>query len=641
MSRVALLAAASSLVFGVAARAEEPQDLSEVVVTAAPYVVSIQSTTTSVDVVKREELDLAPAAGLGDVLASVPGVRSSFFGPGSSRPVIRGLSGPRVLVLTNGVGLIDASGLSPDHQVASDPQEAERIEVLRGPSALAYGGSAIGGVVNVIDNRIPTAYRAGLHGRALAEYSSVDHGRQLSGALQAGLGGGLSLTVDGSHRRTKDYEVPVAPGKVANSFVDLDAYGAGLSWVGEAVWAGASVKRTQTDYGSPAEEDVSIGLRQTRVDVRGGADLGGTLFDKLKITGGWANYKHTEFEGPEPGTTFLSKGYEGRIELVQADRGGWQGAVGVQGLRRTFDAIGEEALIPFTKIDELGAFTLQRYDAGGWGLEGGLRVDSRSIKNVRADRDLTNLSATVAVFVRPSEHWFVGLSLARTSRAPTEEELSSRGAHPATGAFEIGDPALGKEVSWSADASAHHTGGPWSFDAHLFYVDYDRYIDQFATGEIDAESGFPIFRFVQTGAKFYGFEAEAGRDIWKDGERSLRFETGADYVHGEAGSGPAPRIPPWALTGRAIYETGALSSTLEVRRTGQQSRVTAFETPTGGYTLVNASLVWRPVEDKPDLKVFVEGRNLTDVEAREHASFLKAVAPLPGRSLRLGVGYRF
>ena len=190
MSRAALFATAGGLLLlaSAASAAEEGaepghKDLSEVVVTAAPYVVSLDSTTTSVNVIKRDALDLAPSAGLGDVLAHLPGVRSSFFGPGSSRPVIRGLAGPRVQVLTNGVGQIDASGLSPDHQVASDPQEAERIEVLRGPSALAYGGSAIGGIVNVIDERIPSSFEPGVHGRALATYSTMDDGRQVSGAL--------------------------------------------------------------------------------------------------------------------------------------------------------------------------------------------------------------------------------------------------------------------------------------------------------------------------------------------------------------------------------------------------------------------------------------------------------------------------
>ena len=660
MRRAVLYAtAAATALFTSGAEAAVVKDLEEVVVTGAPYVVSLDSTTTSVDVIKRDALDQAPGAGLGDVLANVPGVRSSFFGPGASRPVIRGLAGPRVLVLTNGIGLIDASGLSPDHQVASDPQEAERIEVLRGPSALAYGGSAIGGVVNVIDGRIPSDYRDGIHGRALGSYSTGDNGRLFSGAVVAGAGQGLTLTFDGTHRRSGDYEVPVAPisrrraaqqglptpsradTKVANTYSDLDAFGGGASYVGEQGWGGVSVKHTQSSYGSAAEDTVHIELKQTRFDARGGLDFASGPFEKLKVSGGYADYKHTEFAGPDPGTTFLSKGAEGRIELVQRDQDGWQGAVGFQGLHRNFDAIGNEALIPRSKINEIGVFTLQRLDRDSWGFEGGLRLDTHSVKNVRADRDFTNLSASVGAFLRPAEGWFVGLSLSRTSRGLTEEELSSFGAHPATGSFEIGDAGLGKEVSYSADGSVHYSAGPWSLDLHGFYARYDNFIDLIPTGRADAASGFPIFNFVQSSASFYGSEVEVSYKAWEDAGRSFKLEAAGDYVHGKTAFGAAARIPPWSLAGRGIYDAGWWTGTLEVRTVGSQDRIATFELPTDGYTLVNASIVVRPIKGTPDFKVFLDGHNLTNQEAREHASFLKDVAPLPGRTFRMGIGYRF
>lgn len=666
MRKAALFATAAVVAaIAVPAAAEEAdarpggeRTVSELVVTGAPYVVSIDSTLTNVDVVQRGQLDAAPAAGLGDVLAGLPGVRSSFFGPGASRPVIRGLSGPRVLVLTNGVGLIDASGLSPDHQVASDPQEAERIEVLRGPSALAYGGSAIGGVVNVIDGRIPDTYTAGLHGRVLGALTSVDDGREASGALKLGVGGHWMLTADGTHRRSDDYEVPVDPlstrkaladglpfplksaTRVPNTYVDLDAYGAGLSYVGDGAWGGLAVKRTTTQYGSAAEPDVHIGLKQTRIDARGGADIDLGPFDKLKVAGGWADYRHTEFEGPDPGTTFLSKGYEARLELVQRDRDGWQGAVGVQGLHRNFDAIGDEALIPRTDIDEVGAFVLQRLDREAWGLEGGLRVDHRKLDSLAGERAFTNVSASAGAFLRPAQGWFLGLSVSRTSRAPTEEELFADGPHPATGTYEVGDDAIDPEVATSLDATVHYTAGPWSVDLHAFGIRYQGFIDQLATGALDADSGLPVFRFVQTDARFYGTELEASYRLWADGERSFRLEAAADYVHGDTDLGPPARIPPWSATARAVFEAGWWTGQLELRHVAGQDRVAAGELPTDGYEMLNASLTFRPLADR-DLKLFIDGRNLGDVEAREHASFLKDVAPLPGRSVRVGMGYSF
>lgn len=654
-----LLGAASVLVPGLAwADDAPPRAVAEVVVTAAPYVVSMDSTTTSVDVLKREELD-QKSGGLGDVLASLPGVRSSFFGPGASRPVIRGLSGPRVLVLSNGVGMIDASGLSPDHQVASDPQEAERIEVLRGPSALAYGGSAIGGIVNIIDDRIPDKYEPGLSGRALGAVSSVDNGGEVSGALRMGLGLGWTVTLDGVERSTENYTVPVAPisrrlaaieglpapsrarSTVLNSQVDLTAFGGGFSYVGDSGWGGLAIKHTDTSYGSPAEEDVHIELKQTRADARGGLDLDLGPFDKLKFAGGWADYKHTEFEGPETGTIFLSRGAEGRVELVQRDRDGWQGAVGFQGLTRKFDAIGDEALIPKTDISELGVFTLQRLDRDAWGVEGGLRVDSRRLDSLKGKRDFTNVSASVGLFLRPAQDWFLGLSGGRTSRAPTEEELFSDGPHPATGSYEVGDRSLGRERSWSLDSTIHYSGGPWLVDLHGFYVRYDRFIDLAPSGVDDADSGLPIFRFVASGARFRGAEAEVSYRAWESGDTRLKLEASADLVRGTTDLGPAVRVPPWSVAGRGVLDHGPWNASLEVRRVGAQDRIAAFEIPTDGYTMVNLSVSVRPLASDPGLKLFADLRNAGDVEAREQASFLKDVAPLPGRNLRLGVGYRF
>jgi iron complex outermembrane receptor protein len=662
MNRKLAAVAGAAMVCGGPAMAA-PQDqhqgaVQEVIVTAAPYSVPVASSLTSVDVLNRQALDKV-TGGLGDALASTPGVRSSFFGPGASRPVIRGLSGPRVLVLNNGVGLIDASGLSPDHQVASDPQEAETIEVLRGPSALAYGGSAIGGVVNIIDGRIPSTYDADLHGRALVSRASADHGVDLSGALAKGLGDGVMLTLDGTRKRADDYRAPVpamsdrlaaqdglpAPvggaTRIPNSYSNLNAYGAGLSWAGDDSFAGVAIKRTRSDYGVPSEPDVYIGLKQTRIDARGAAPIDLGPFERVKVAGGYADYAHTEFENGEVGTTFLSKGAEGRVELVQRNVDGWQGALGFQALTKNLDAIGEEALIPQTRTTELGVFSLQRLDRERWGLEGGLRLDTRRLNGKGGDADFTNVSASAGGFVRPAQGWFLGLAVSRTSRAPTVEELFSFGAHPATEAFEIGDKTLTREIATSVEATAHHSGAGWRLDLHLFNTRYRNYIDEFRSGEIDADSGLAIFRYVQTSARFSGGELEASVDAWKAGEGVLKLEASADYVRSTTGLGPAPRTPPWSVVGRAEWSHPVWTASAEVRRVAKQDRVAAFELPTDGYTLVNLSADVRPLPDKPQFKLFIEARNLGDVEAREHASFLKDVAPLPGRNIRVGAGYRF
>lgn len=655
-----------------------PHDVSEVVITAAPYAVQAENMTASVAVVTRRDLDLAPQGGLGDVLAGMPGLRSTAFGAGASRPVVRGLSGPRVLVLNNGVGMIDASALSPDHQVASDPGEAERIEVLRGPSALAYGGSAIGGVVNVIDERIPTHAPAKPEGRVNVSGATVDDSYSASAAVRAAAGP-LVFSLDGLKRESKDYEIPVPAesvrqilsegefpegrksGKLENSAVDLEAYGAGVSYVGSKGYLGVAVKHTDTKYGVPGhshehghdeeegdhedhdheheeEAPVTIGLKQTRVDLRGEYDGDMGPFAKLRFSGGWADYKHTEFEGDEIGTRFASDGLEGRLELVQAERDGWKGAVGLQALRRDFDAQGDEAYVPKVRITEFGAFTQQRVDKAGWGYEGGLRIDRRKLDSAVGERDFTNVSGSVGAFLTPTDQWFFGVALSRNGRAPTEAELFANGPHIATRGFEIGDPDLKSEIAYSLEATIHYGGERLKADLHLFAAKYDGFIDARPTG--DEDDGLAVFAYQQTDADFHGFEAEISYRLWEENGKSFTLEGGADYVRGDTDLGAPARIPPYSVSVRGIADSPHWGGRLEVRQVGEQTRVAQFELPTDSYTVLNARVSYKPYGD-PRLELYVDGRNLTDAEVREHTSFLKDIAPSPGRSVRGGVAWRF
>jgi iron complex outermembrane receptor protein len=672
--RSLLLAAASSVALaGTAAAQTPPQEreivVDDVIITGAPFGVTDRASLLAVDVLDEEDLAVAPAATLGDLVSGLPGVRSTSFAPGASRPVIRGLSGPRVQVLTNGLGMIDASSVSPDHQVAVDPAEARRIEIVRGPSTLVFGGSAIGGVVNIIDDRIPTERpEGGVDGHLSAQASTVDHGSSFGARLKADAGP-LVFTLDGFTREASDYEVPVFPESqalldeegetageertVENTFVQLDQYGAGLSYVGSRGYIGASIKHVDTTYGVPGhehepdpldpdagEEGVSIGLEQTRYDLRGELNVDSGPFSAARLSAGWADYAHTEFEGDEVGTQFYSDGHEGRFELIQRERNGWKGVIGAQRLERTFDAVGDEAYVPRTDISEQGLYTVQRFDRGGLGFEGGLRLDKRSLESVAGERDFTNLSASAGVFFRPSAPLFVGLSVARNARAPSEVELFAEGAHVATGAFEVGDIDVDSEIATSIEATLHYASGPFEFDLHAYHADYDGFIDLRPTGVDDIDSGLPIFEYVQTDATFRGFEAEAEYRLWESGQRSLSLTGAADWVRASTDLGPAARIPPWSVTGGIEWASRLYDVGLEVRHVGEQDRTTDFELPTDSYTLVSLKGAVRPFADR-NVTVFAEASNLTDEEAREHASFQKDIAPLPGRSLRAGVTWRF
>ena len=670
--------------------------VSELIVTGAPYAVSLDTATTSVNVITQAQLATAPPVGIGDLLNGMPGLRSTSYSPGASRPIIRGLSGPRVMILQNGVGLVDASSLSPDHAVASDPGEASRIEVLRGPSTLAYGGSAIGGVVNILDERVPsTPATGGADGHIAASYGSADDSYSVSAGLKAGTGPWV-VALDAVRRESGDYDSPVNPVStkyeaangvtalpdrvVQNTDVDLTAYGIGASYIGDNGFIGASVKRTESSYGVPfpqivrvgapsAEGPVYIDLKQTRYDVRGETRLNLGPFEKARFSVGYADYQHSEIsvDTGAVGTTFLSKGAEGRVELVQAEHDGWKGAVGFQVLGRDFQAIGDEAFIPPVKIHEVGAFIIQRLDRDTWGVEGGLRVDTRTLDAELAGRptsgaaasyginwarasgkqDFTNASASVAVFWRPVSDWFLGLSLAHNTRAPTEFELFADGPHGGTGSYEIGDPNLDPEKVTSLEATLRWTGAGGKLEAHVFSADYKGFIDEArngdlvdAAGVLDPAGELPVVRFVQSDARFYGGELEGSYDVWRAGEGVLALQGSYDYVHAQTDAGPPARIPPYSVTGRVVWTAPRLEGQVEVRYVGQQDRISSFELPTDAYTLLSARVSYRPLADQ-DFKVFLDGRNLTNEEAREHTSFLKDIAPLPGRTLRAGVTFSF
>lgn len=675
VSRSVLLAATASVALsGVAQAQTTPQtpppereaNLGEIIVTGTPFGVTDNASLLAVEVLDEDDLAVAPVATLGDLVNGLPGVRSSQFAPGASRPVIRGLSGPRVQVLTNGLGLIDASSVSPDHQVAVDPAEASRIEIVRGPSTLVFGGSAIGGVVNIIDDRVPmTRAEGGIDGHVSGQYSTVDEGYGVGARLKANAGN-FVFSIDGFKRDSQDYDIPGSPiserlaeeegleredtGTVANSFAEIEQVGAGLSYVDDGGFAGFSIKNTQSNYGVVAEDEVTIDLEQTRHDFRAEREIYGAPFSRVNVAIGAADYTHTEFEGEEVGTVFASQGYEGRLELIQTQRGGWQGVIGGQVLDRDFSAVGEEAFVPASTTSEAGVYTVQRLDLGRYGFEGGLRFDRREIQatpiggDTRVDREFDNISASGSVFLRPVGGLFLGLSLSQNERAPSEVELFSDGVHIATGAYELGDVNLDTEKVTTLEATAHYDRGPFQMDLHVYGAKYDGFIDQRPTGDDflfeEEDELFPVFAYIQTDADFVGFEVEVSHDLWQSGDRVVSLEGAADYVDADTDLGPAARIPPYSVTGRLAWRSDLFDTALEVRHVGEQDETADFERPTDSYTLVNLTGAIRPFRDR-NVTVFAEGRNLTDEEAREHASFLKDIAPLPGRNLRVGVTYRF
>ena len=685
---LAASAAALSTAPAFAQDATPPTDtfIDEIVVTASPLRSSVDEAVTGISVLSGDELERSIAATIGETLKREPGVSSTFFGAGASRPVIRGQGGDRVRVLTNGIGSIDASSASPDHAVAVEPAQAERIEVVRGASILRYGSSGAGGVVNVIDGRIPTSVpEDGTSAAFRIGATSVDEGYSLAGSVDQALSGTIVLHLDAAFRDASDYDIPgfaesealraleggehegeehegeEVRGTLPNSFVESESYSGGLSYVGERGFIGVALSQFETDHGVPGghaheegedeehgegdehgeeeEEMVTIGLEQTRIDLNAALELGGA-FERLQFFGGYADYEHTEFEAPgEPGTVFTNEGFEGRLELIQAERGGWAAAYGVQLRDRDFSAVGEEAFVPPTNTTQYAAFTFHEFDRGDWHFEGAARLELTDQQDVPGDtrRDFTALSLSAGADVHLSNAVRAGGSVYRTERAPSTEELFSNGPHLATDQFELGNPALGLETATGAELAIRHREPGHGVVLNLFYTSYDDYVYERETGL--EEDGLPVFRFVGEDAEFYGFELQGEVDLAERGGWLFTLDGLAEYVRATLDEGgDLPRIPPLSILAGLEADNGPVSLRAEIDWADEQRKRSAFELPTDSYALVNLSLGWQ-FSEAVGVRVGID--NLFDVEARQHASFLKDEVPLPGQNLKVALRGRF
>ena len=636
--------------------------------------------------------DLRPT--LGETLARQPGVSATSFGPNASRPVLRGFQGERVRMLVDGIGSSDVSNTSVDHAVVADPLTAERVEMLRGPSALLYGSSAIGGVVNIVDKRIPRAVpQEPLHVELDGQLGSAAREKTGAAAIDVPLGDRFVVHADGAYTDTNNLriggyaltpalrataaasddhevnEVGEIRGRLPNTAMRGWRVAAGAAYIGEGGNIGLSVTRNDSRYGVPIryaleshdhdhdhdddghghEDGVRIDMHQWRADMRAEVEAGGPWIDALRVRAGYADYAHSEIEADgEIGTRFLSKGLEARVELAQTRRGAWSGTTGGQLLTRDLRIIGEEKFVPPSQMESYGLFTVQELDLGRVKLEGGARFE-RSIASANADADLgtdaatrrfSALSYSLGAGLDLAEGWRVSLNGSRTSRAPAAEELFAAGPHMGTQSFEIGDPTLRLEKSWGVEAMLRGGGAGYRFELSAHHSWFDNYIYEQATGGI--EDDLPVYQISQGRARYWGVEANGSLTVARQGAWTFGVDGVADYVRATIRNvGPAPRIPPLRLLGGVAAQSDRLDGRVEVEWSRQQDRVSPLETETGGFTLVNAMVGWRPLAEMRSLSLVLSANNIFDVVARRHASFLKDYAPLAGRDIRLGLRASF
>lgn len=662
------------------------QPSSDIIVTA-PLMSSRMDVLSGTSVLTGTNLTVAIRPTIGETIEHTPGASATSFGPNASRPILRGLQGERVRVLTDGIGSIDVSNTSVDHAVAINPLLAERVEILRGPEALLYGSAAIGGVVNVLDKRIPRTMPEAIHADALLTYGSASNERSAAAAIDAPIGGGFVAHVDGSYLKTGNMRIggyalspearaealasaqlPADPdaeepidfaanaairGKLPNSAAKTWTTGVGLAYVDGDSHYGISYSHYDSLYGVPVryatlpgeeQEGPRLSLVQNRIDARAEIDTGGSLIQTVRARLGYARYRHFELEEDgSVGTAFYNNGLEGRVELVQADRGIWHGATGGQFFVRDFNVVGDEAFLPRNQTQQIGLFTLQQLDFGQFKIEGGLRYEKSWLSAspfedqpqfFSGGRNFDTLSGSLGASYKLSENWRIGANLSRTERAPAAEELFANGPHAGTEAFEIGNPDFKTERSWGLEGVLHGQGQGYTFHASVYYNWFDNFIFDNLNGQI--EDGLPVFVYQQAKARFYGAEIEASADLATLGDYTIKADALGDVVRAKITNfGPAPRIPPLRLLGGLSAVSDRIEGRVEVEWADKARRLAVFETPTDSYTMVNASLTLRPFTDRPDTTLSLTAHNLFDVDARRHASYLKDFAPLAGRDIRV------
>ncbi|MBU3021078.1 TonB-dependent receptor [Aestuariibacter sp. A3R04] len=726
-----------------------PASIENIVVTATAMQNSVLESVTPVSVISADELRRKQQPTLGETLKSTPGVHSTYYGPVSSSPVIRGASGPRVKIVQNGLDVSDVSRIGPDHNVATSTSSATQVEVLRGPATLQYGSGAIGGVVNVVDKRIPQEMPYGTEGEAELRYSTVDNGKFGKVDVTAGAGD-FAFHFDGFKRNTDDVDIPGygsvepdeddTPGVLGSSDMETTNFTAGLSYIQDEGFIGFSVEQLDNQYGVPghhhhhedehdedehdedehdeehAEEGTMIDVDMTRYQMAGEWHSPSKGIDNVRFSAAYTDYSHVEIEDGEVGTEFTNESTNLKLAVTHTGVQGWHGVVGLQFDDSDYEANGEEAFSPPTNTSALALFLVEQKKVGDVTFEIGGRVERTTYDAADAEielhaehedehedehdeghhddehehedhdheeedheheeliafdfpeYDFTSVSLSAGANWEYQPGHAVALTLSRNERAPSQQELFSGGQHIATRTYEVGlvyqlddDGELldtlrsvEEEVTTNLDLTFRKFSGDWGYTVSVFYTQADNYIYESDTGLIaiseeheheedeheeeeghdeHEEEGTPVYYFQQSDADLYGIEAETFVNL----NESWRLEVYGDYIRAKLDNEDLPRIPPLRLGSTLRYQSQSLSGEIGVEWYDDQDKTAPFETATDGYTLLNASVEYDIAAGGIDWVFFASADNITDEEARVHTSFLKDLAPLPGRNFSMGV----
>ena len=724
--------------------ARSPIEVIDVI--ASPIHLSSMESAMPVSVLGGETLRRQQTATLGDSLEKLVGVHSSFHAKVASTPIIRGLSGPRVLITQNGLDVSDVSRVGPDHGVASEVSTAQQIEVLRGPATLFYGSGAIGGVVNVVDNRVPTSSET--QGEWLLEYGSVDDQKLTSFNATTGTDS-FAFYADGFYRKSNDYNVPVSPEigsdehsgehnsadtadfSVANSGEESNGFTLGTSYLFDKGYVGVSVEQFNREYGIPGHshgeeeghdhghghqevhsgeehsdeehsDDVFADLEQTRIQLLSEMRFNDSIISGINVRAGFTDYEHSEIEGGSAGTIFENSTYELRLEVLHQPLADFNGGISFHYKNSDFAAQGNEAFTPPSTTEMFALAIMQERHFGDVLLQLGGRIERVTLtadnlllpildsdpdmsegdgagdghdghnhghddhdhesatmltREFYSNQEFTPFSLSIGAVWDFTPGYNFGVSVSQSQRAPSASELLSFGPHIGTRTYEVGaffalnelgdealigltDEVIDLETATNIDLTLRKTQGNIGFIFNVFYNQIDNYYYQSDTG-LFAKGGhgdeLPVFIFQTDNVVLHGFEAKVA---WQATDE-LNATLFSDFVRARLkDGGDLPRTPPARFGTQLSYQTDRVSAHFDVTRYQSQEKVASFETTTGGYTLVDLSVSYDlPVMDNK-LSIYLKGNNLTDIEARVHTSFLKDLAPRPGRNFSMGItGY--
>jgi len=679
-------------------------ELDSITVNANVFGKSAHQVAQPITILTEEELERQRAGSLGETLGLQSGINNSSYGAAVGRPVIRGLGGARVKVLQGGIDTMDASAVSPDHGVNVDTHSATQIEVLRGPATLRYGSGAFGGVVNVIDDRIPNGEKDELdnNNEVRLGYDSVNKGKTL-GLKHAGQMNSFHWAFSANTFSSDEYAIPDLKEHsehedeheehsdvLENSDISKrNNITLGTSYVFDSGFAGIAISRSASEFGLPGhvhhdedehehegehEEEEHHGARidmvQTRIDVDSRFDQPFAGTEHIKVQVGMNDYAHDEIEEGVVGTRFKRKGFEGRAELLLKPVANITQAVGVQIAQDTYEAVGDEAVVPATDSQSAGIFWLGETTLDQWALEVGVRTEQTkrspdqpsSIHNSCSstgldpadydDKNFQNNSLSLGVmrplFNSPESGWQLRGSITSASRAPATEELFSCGAHGATQTFDIGNPNLASEQAFNIDVGIEKVRGDLTAAINLYHNNINDFIYAQNSGlEVDE---FSQYQYVQQDASFLGGEIDLAYQIG----RGWALTAMADGVRGTldradaSGDNQLPRMPADRIglgieVSGVSFLNGASNWTLysQITQVQKQDQVAMNEESSDGYNLLSAGIGYQMILAKSEYSIDLKGSNLLDAEVRQHTSFVKDLAPQAGRGVSLGLTARF